>query len=247
MREIERFGIKIHPLPKTEFLSKILSGLESGTQIVQNGVNAASIIELVNNDILRNAINNSNLVNIDGISVLMALRFLGYQVPERVACPDLAADILALAELKKYSVFLFGAKEESLQLSVKKLHDQYPGLRIAGSRNGYFTADDELAIVEMINNSDSDILFLGMPSPHKELFVEKYKDTLKVKYFLGVGGFFDILSGLTKRAPLWVQNIGMEWLFRFAQEPHRMWRRYIIGNTRFICLILREKLKRNNG
>lgn len=246
MREIELFGIKIHPLPKTEFLSLIESNLENGCQIVQNGVNAASIIELVNNDILRKAINNSNLVNIDGISVLLALRFLGYQVPERVACPDLAEDILVMAEKRNYSVFLFGAHETSLQLSGKILQERFPDLIIAGYRNGYFKAEEELAIVDIINKANSDILFLGMSSPNKELFVEKYREILTVKYFLGVGGFFDILSGLKRRAPMWMQKIGMEWFYRFTQEPKRMWHRYFIGNSKFIWLVIKEKFKKIN-
>lgn len=246
MREIELFGIKIHPLPKTEFLSLIESNLENGCQIVQNGVNAALIIELVNNDILRKAINNSNLVNIDGISVLLALRFLGYQVPERVACPDLAEDILVLAEKRNYSVFLFGAHETSLQLSMKSLQERFPDLIIAGYRNGYFKAEEELAIVDIINKANPDILFLGMSSPTKELFVEKYREILTVKYFLGVGGFFDILSGLKRRAPMWMQKIGMEWFYRFTQEPKRMWHRYFIGNSKFIWLVIKEKFKKKN-
>lgn len=246
MREIELFGIKIHPLSKKEFLSLIESNLENGGQIVQNGVNAASIIELVNNDILRKAINNSNLVNIDGISVLLALRFLGYQVPERVACPDLAEDILVLAEKRNYSVFLFGAHETSLQLSRKSLQERFPDLIIAGYRNGYFKAEEELAIVDIINKANSDILFLAMSSPNKELFVEKYREILTVKYFLGVGGFFDILSGLKRRAPMWMQKIGMEWFYRFTQEPKRMWHRYFIGNSKFIWLVIKEKFKKKN-
>ena len=189
MGEIGIFGIKIQPLTKTEFLSLIESNLENGRKIVQSGVNAASIVEIVNNKELRTAILNSNLVNVDGMSVVWALRFLGYIVPERVSCPDLAEDIIALAESQNYSIFLLGTDEKSLLLTMKKLQDEYPNLKIAGHRNGYFNAEDELGIVEMINAAKTDILFLGMPSPKKELFVEKYKSLLTVKYFLGVGGF----------------------------------------------------------
>lgn len=247
MREIEIFNIKVHPLLKSEFLSYIESNLGNGCQVVQNGVNAASIIEIVKNDNLRRAINNSDLVNIDGVSVLWALRILGYQVSERVPCPDLAEDILSLAEIRHYSVFLFGAQEASLLLAIDSLQKRYPNLKIAGYRNGYYKSEDEPAIVDMINSANPDILFLGMSSPNKELFVEKYRKLLSAKYFLGVGGFFDIISGAKKRAPLWMQKIGMEWFYRFIQEPHRMWRRYIIGNSRFIWLVLKEKLRKNKA
>jgi N-acetylglucosaminyldiphosphoundecaprenol N-acetyl-beta-D-mannosaminyltransferase len=244
MREIEVLNIKVHPLSKSEFLSLIMSNLENGCQIVQNGVNSASIKALVNNEELRRAINNSDLINIDGMSVVWILRFLRYDVPERVACPDLASDILAMAEKRKYSVFLFGAQEASLLLCKKRLQDNYPKLKIAGYRNGYYQAEEELTIVDMINSTNPDILFLGMPSPQKELFAEKYSHKLNAKYIFGVGGYFDILSGFTKRAPQWVQNIGMEWCYRLVQEPRRMWRRYLIGNFRIIRLVLKEKKRR---
>ena len=254
MEGIEIFGIRIHPLSKTEFVSFIESNLQNGCQIVQNGVNASIINEIIKNDSLRQAISSSNLVNIDGTSVLLALRFLGFNPPERVPCPDLAEDILELAERKNFSVFLLGAKEANLLLSIKKLRHWLPDLKIAGYRNGYFKAEDELEIVDMINRANPDILFLGMTSPKKELFVEKYRDSLTAKYFLGVGGYFDILSGLKKRAPHWVQKLGMEWFYRFIQEPHRMWRRYLLGNVKFIMAVFEEKYKKkkfigypNNG
>ena len=243
MKEIKIFKIKIHLLCKQEFLDIINLNLREGNQIVQNGVNAASIIGLKNNNELIHAYNNSDLINVDGMSMVWALRFFGYSVPERVACPDLAKDILAIAEKENYSIFLFGAKEESLIQSLKKLKEEYPKLNLVGHRNGYYKITEESAIVEMINNSNPDILLLGMPSPKKELFVEKYKDQLQVKYLFGVGGFFDILSGKLKRAPVWMQNRGLEWVYRFIQEPRRMGHRYIIGNIQFIILVLKEKWK----
>ncbi|MEO9146709.1 MAG: WecB/TagA/CpsF family glycosyltransferase [Ginsengibacter sp.] len=242
-KEIGVFNIQVHPFSRKEFLDIIELNLKQGNQIIQNGVNAASINQLVKNKKLVNTYNNSDLVNIDGMSMVWALRFLGYSVPERVACPDLAEDILVLAEKKNYSIFLFGAEEKSLLLSIRNLGINFPKLLISGYRNGYYHIEDEGSIVEMINNAMPDILFLGMPSPRKELFVEKYKDQLKVKYFFGVGGFFDILAGKTKRAPLWMQNAGLEWLYRFAQEPKRMWHRYLIGNMKFLLLVIKEKYK----
>lgn len=244
MKEIKIFNTKVHPFTKKEFLNIIESNLKEGNQIIQNGINAASINELAKNNDLVRAYNNSDLMNIDGMSMVWALRYLGYSVPERVACPDLANDILALAEIKNYSIFLFGAKEDSLSRSIKNLKISFPKLNIAGHRNGYYKVSEETEIVQMINNSNPDILLIGMPSPRKELFVEKYKDQLKVKYFFGVGGFFDILSGKLKRAPLWMQKGGLEWLYRFIQEPRRMWSRYLIGNVKFIRLVLKEKCRK---
>lgn len=245
MKEIKAFNINIHPLPRSEFLSIIENNLRKEIKTIQNGVNAASIISFYKNEKLRNAIVKSDLVNIDGISVVWALRFLGYDIPERVACPDLATEILALAEKENYRVFLFGAQETSLLLCMKNLQTSFPKLILAGFRNGYYQEEEELSIKNIINDSKPDILFLGMPSPQKELFVDKYKSVLTAKYIFGIGGFFDILSGYKKRAPRWIQKIGMEWFYRFIQEPKRMWRRYLIGNTEFIWLVIKEKLNQS--
>ena len=243
MNKILFFDIIINTLSKSEFLDIIEKNLENGNQIIQNGLNAASINGLVNNEELKQAYKNSDLINIDGMSVVWTLRFMGYNVPERVACPDLADDVLAMAEKNHFSVFLFGTKERNLLLCKKNLKKNYPNLRIAGCRNGYYREDEELTIINLINSANPDILFLGMPSPCKELFAEKYRHDLSVKYIFGVGGLFDILSGLKKRAPRWIQNIGMEWFYRFAQEPFRLWRRYLIGNFKFLLLVFKEKNK----
>lgn len=242
MKPIYIFDIKIHPFTKSEFLEFIDDGIKNNKKIVQSGVNASSLVELKNNSEMIAAYNKADLINIDGMAVVWALRFLGFKIPERVACPDLALAIMDLAEKKGYNLFLFGAKDVNLKLAVNNIKNSYPKLEITGSRNGYFQKSDEESIVKMINDSDADILFLGMTSPQKELFVEKYKSNLNVKYILGVGGFFDILAGSIKRAPKWMQNIGMEWLYRLIEEPKRMWRRYLFGNINFLKLVLIEKL-----
>jgi N-acetylglucosaminyldiphosphoundecaprenol N-acetyl-beta-D-mannosaminyltransferase len=243
MKKIHFFGIIIHPLSKSEFLEIIESNLKNGNQIIQNGINAASVNELVKNEELKQAYKNSDLINIDGFSVVLALRFLGFRVPERVACPDLADDILTLAQRQNYSVFLFGAKKTIVLLCKKKLQAKFPNLLIVGCHSGYYKEDEEEAIIDMINSAHPDILFLGLPTPCKELFVEKYRHKLNAKYILGVGGLFDILSGLKKRAPTWIQNNGLEWCYRFAQEPNRLWRRYLIGNFNYLRLVLKEMNK----
>ena len=240
-REINIFKIKVHPYSKKEFLEIIENNLLLGNTIIQNGINAASINDLKDNFQLLNAYKNSNLVNIDGMSIVWAARYLGHTVPERVACPDLAIDILALAQNKGYSVFFLGTDEVSLNVTINNLVKSYPRLIISGYQHGYFHQNEELSIIKMINDAKTDILFLGLPSPKKELFIEKYKNQLSVKYTLGVGGFFDILSGKMRRAPVWMQKNGLEWLFRFLQEPKRMWSRYLIGNFKFLKIVLKEK------
>jgi len=241
---IKIFNIKINPLSRAEFLSIIRSGIKRGDQLAQFGVNSATINDIVRNEEFRRTINKADLVHIDGMSVVWALRSFGYSVPERVATPDLADDILAMADREKMSLFLFGAREDILSLCRQNIEKKYPGIKIAGCRNGYYKPEEEKAIFNMINETRPDILLLGMSSPKKELFFESYRHELQAKYILGVGGYFDIVSGLIRRAPHWMQDTGLEWLFRLMQEPRRLWKRYLIGIHQFFWLVTREKCRR---
>ena len=244
VEEVNIFNIRINPLRRFEFLAIIESAIRNGRQLAQFGVNSATINDIVRNEEFRHTINSADLVHIDGMSVVWALRSFGYEIPERVATPDLADDILAMAERERMSIFLFGAHENILSLCRKNIEKKFPNIVIAGSRNGYYNPEDEKGIFDLINNASPDILFLGMSSPKKELFFESYRHKLEAKYILGVGGYFDIMSGLIRRAPRWMQDTGLEWLFRLIQEPRRLWKRYLIGIFQFFWLVTKEKFRR---
>lgn len=244
LEEVCIFNIRINPLRRREFLSIIEHGIKNRRQIAQFGVNSATINDIVRNDEFRDTINNADLVHIDGMSVVWALRSFGCPVPERVATPDLADDILAMADRERMSVFLFGAHEKILSLCRKNIEKKFPNIIISGSRNGYYSPEEEKDIFDLINKANPDILLLGMSSPKKELFFESYRHRLEARYILGVGGYFDIMSGLIRRAPRWMQDTGLEWLFRLMQEPRRLWKRYLIGIFQFFWLVTKEKFRR---
>ncbi len=241
MNQINAFNIKVHPLSLNEFVTIIKESMRQRKRLVQFGVNSATVNETHKNEEFLRVINSADLLNIDGMSVVWALRCLGHKVPERVATPDLADGVLAMATEEKFSVFLFGATDAVLSQCRDNLKLTYPKLKVAGCRNGYFQPHEESLIIDQINISGADILLIGMSSPKKELLFDKYRDKLKPYYVLGVGGYFDILSGRTKRAPKWMQDRGLEWVFRLIQEPKRMWRRYLIGNNKFLLTLIKEK------
>jgi len=242
--EVHVFNIRINPLTRSAFMSIIENSIRNGKQIAQFGVNSATINDIVRNEEFRHTINNADLVHIDGMSVVWALRSFGYTVPERVATPDLADDILAMADRERMSIFLFGAQQDTLSLCQKNIAVKFPNLVITGSRNGYYKPEEEEGIFDLINQAKPDILLLGMSSPKKELFFESYRHRLEARYILGVGGYFDIMSGLIRRAPHWMQDTGLEWLFRLMQEPRRLWKRYLIGIFQFFWLVTKEKFRR---
>ena len=200
-------------------------------------INALKINLMEDDKKLREIVNSCPLINADGASIVWAAKQLGIPLKERVTGCDLFQDLIKVSAKKGYKIYLFGAKEEV----VKKVRDiyknQYPSLQIVGYRNGYFTEADEEEIVKNIAKSDADIMFVAFSSPKKEYWINKYINELGIPFIMGVGGSFDIVAGITVRAPKWMQNHGLEWLYRFIQEPKRMWKRYIIGNIKFILLI----------
>ena len=205
-------------------------------------VNAGKIVAMQNDAQLRKSVNESDLINADGQAVVWASKILGKPLKERVSGIDLMEALVELAYQNQYKIFFFGAKEEVVKTVVDRYSNDYSPKIIAGYRNGYFKKDEEQDIAKQISDSGANILFVAISSPTKENFLYENKKLLnKVNFIMGVGGSFDVVSGKVKRAPVWMQNSGLEWFYRFAQEPKRMWKRYLVGNSKFIALVLKEK------
>ena len=166
-----------------------------------------------------------------------------FRSPERVTGIDLFSDLLAAAAQHGLGVYFLGAQPDVLQRLEKAVTARFPGLRVVGRRDGYFEDADAPVVAQDIQDSGADMLFLGMVSPKKEVFLATWGDRLGVPVQHGVGGSFDIFAGVTKRAPLLWQRFGMEWAFRLVQEPRRMWRRYLFTNLAFLRLLAREMVR----
>src|SRR5690606_18202559 len=228
-----------------ETISRIDTSIKSGNQIHHCVLNAGKIVALQKDLQLRRSVNESDIINADGQAVVWASRFLRMPLKERVAGIDLMVNLVELASKKNYKIFFFGAKEEVVKTVVDKYADQYSSDIIAGYRNGYFKKEEEQQIANQISESGANILFVAISSPTKENFLYENKKLLnKVNFVMGVGGSFDVVAGVVKRAPIWMQKAGLEWFYRFVQEPKRMWKRYLIGNTKFILLVLKEKFQK---
>jgi N-acetylglucosaminyldiphosphoundecaprenol N-acetyl-beta-D-mannosaminyltransferase len=211
---------------------------------LQIGVlNAAKVIRLRSDTLLREALLECQLLLADGQSVVWASRLLGQPLPERVAGIDLFESLLGLADEQGRSVYLLGARPEVLRELESRIARRFPRLVVAGSRDGYFADDESAQVAEAIRASGADMLFLGMVSPKKEIFIGTYGARLGVPVIHGVGGSFDVLAGVTKRAPARWQRAGLEWAYRLLQEPRRLWRRYLTTNTAFLLLTARERFR----
>ncbi|QHI71302.1 WecB/TagA/CpsF family glycosyltransferase [Aminipila terrae] len=206
-------------------------------------INASKVNIMQKDKKLTDIINSCSLINADGASIVWASKVLGIPLKERVTGIDLFMSLIELANEKKYKIYLFGAKEEVI-IRVKEIFEtKYPNLNITGYRNGYFAESDEPAIVENMAESRADMMFVAFSSPKKEYWVNKYINQLNIPFVMGVGGSFDVVAGVTERAPIWMQQHSLEWFYRLIQEPRRMWRRYIIGNAKFVLLTYKTKFK----
>ncbi|TMP70802.1 glycosyltransferase [Pseudoalteromonas sp. S1609] len=203
-------------------------------------VNVAKIVNMKKDPVLAESVKACDVINIDGMGVVFGARFLGYDVPERVAGVDLFHELLFMSAKRGFPVFLLGATEEVVSKTVSKVKAINPNLNIAGYNDGYFW-DDEEAVVNKIRESGAKLLFVAITSPKKENFINKWQDKLGVDFVMGVGGTFDVVAGKVRRAPKWMQRAGLEWLYRVLQEPGRMWKRYLITNSQFAYLLLKDK------
>ena len=243
MNKITLFGCPIDNLSFDDTLRKIEDSIQKRKPIRHCAINAAKIVKIQSDRRLREVLVSSDMISPDGQSIVWASRFLKKPLTERVTGVDLMQKLLELSAKKGYKVFLFGAREEVIYELKEKLKRELPGLNLVGWRNGYFSKDEEEGIVKEINQKKPDILFVGMSSPKKEYWMNKYQSALKVPLCMGVGGSFDVLVGKIKRAPQWMQKLGLEWFHRFLQEPTRMWKRYLVTNSLFFFYLVKEKLK----
>ena len=234
----ELLGYKIFSDNKEELLKEIenkkrVNIISGNPEVLYNGIK---------NEFLRNSFTKEDALIIpDGVGTLLAAKINGIDITEKIAGIEVMNMLLEEARDKNLKVFLLGAKEETLIKCKEKIKENYDGINIVGSNNGFFDLDNCDDLIEKINESKADILFVAMGAPRQEVFIEKYKDKLCCKICMGVGGSFDVFAGNVNRAPQVMINIGMEWLYRVAKEP---WRIKRLGSIpKFLLLSLKERGK----
>lgn len=244
MERIQMLNTFVDNLSMKETIMVVDEYIQKQIPLHLMGINADKINALQNNARLRKIINECKVINADGASVVWASKVLKKPLKERVAGIDLMCELLRLAEKREYSIYLLGARQEVVEKTKEAIQAKHPRLKIAGIRNGYFPEKEWQEIGRDIIQKHPQIVFVGITSPLKEYLVEFLQNMNINCVFMGVGGSFDVLSGRIPRAPKWVQNIGMEWLFRVIQEPGRLWKRYFFGNMQFILRVYTEKYRR---
>ena len=238
-------GLPIHPLTMQQSIALAKQFIVSGGHHQHIVLNADTVVQAQTNEKLNRIIGNSSMVTADGQSVVWASRLLGCALPERIAGVDLMLGLWSCSARNGFRVYLLGADQESLEGTVASALSL--GVNVVGSRNGYWSSGEEDSVVEEVRAANPDLLFVAIPSPRKECFISEHLDDLGTTLAIGVGGAFDVVSGRITRAPRWMQEAGLEWAYRLIQEPRRLFRRYLVGNIRFILMVLRSRLSIADG
>lgn len=192
------------------------------------------------NDAYRQALQQAARVLPDGIGIHLGCRIQGVSLAANVNGTDLFPRLCERCAREGLALFLLGARPGVAVAVAENMKQRYPALVIAGARHGYFEPAEEDAIIQEINASDADILLVAFGVPKQELWLARHQPQLKPRVLMGVGGLFDFYSGRIPRAPVWMREIGLEWVWRLLQEPGRMWRRYLIGNPLFLYRVWKQ-------
>lgn len=244
-KRITMMNTVIDVLDMKETVELVDEYIKTNTPLHLMGVNADKINELNSNPLMKEIVNKCGIINADGASVVLASKLLKKKLPERVAGVDLMIELVKLCCEKNYSIYLLGAKQSVVEQTRDVLMDKYSNLNIKGIHNGYFKEEQWDNISKELKKLKPDIVFVGITSPTKEYLIEYLQNDGNKSVFMGVGGSFDVISGNIPRAPKWMQKCNLEWLFRVIQEPKRLFKRYFVGNLKFIKLVIKEKRSDN--
>jgi len=228
----------IDNLSLDETLDRVEEFIRTGEPHQHMAVNVDKLMKVRADPRLREIVERCDLISVDGQPLVWASRLLGKPVKARVTGIDLMEALVARAARKGWRPYFLGARSEIVARLIDQYHRRYPQLEIAGARDGYWDVAEEAVVVETIRSTKPDILFVAMSSPKKEFFIQQHLLRLDIPFVMGVGGSFDVIAGFTRRAPRLFRTMGLEWFWRFVQEPRRMWKRYFVDDLKFVKLLI---------
>lgn len=251
MEYIEIFGVKIHNITFQEAVDQVKSYLKGESLKVIYTPNPEIIMGAKENEKLRNLLNNGNLITADGIGLIYASKIKRKPLKERVTGYDLSLKLLDIANENGYSLYLLGGKDGVAKKAAENINRDYPNVRIAGYHHGYFKGshtgnvghEDERKIIEDINSSNPDIIFVGLGFPKQEIWIDSNKDKIRGKVIIGNGGVMDILSGNLSPTPDIIRKLGFEWLHRLLREPSRLKRQMVLPKFMIKVILSKNVIK----
>jgi N-acetylglucosaminyldiphosphoundecaprenol N-acetyl-beta-D-mannosaminyltransferase len=244
---VDVVGLPIRPLDADGLVDAIISRAGAGVATLGCYANAHTVNLAWSDPAYRRVLTQCDMLIADGASVVWAGALAGSRLPCRLTAMDFFPILARRCAEAGLSIYLLGGHEGIAEKAADRLRSENPGLNIVGSHQGHFTPDRSDALIEKINAARPDILAVGMSCPRQEKWLNENAKKIAVPVRWCVGALFDYLAGQERRAPAWLCRLGGEWLFRLAMDPVGKWRRYLIGNPRFLWNVLRWRLGRSPG
>ena len=241
-KKVTILGVPVDAITMGEAVARIDGFIEKRTPVLVATANAEMLMRATHDGALRRILQGAAMVTPDGAGTVWAAHHLGHAMPERVAGYDMVQELMREAPAKHRRIFFFGSAPGVADKAKAKAEQLYPGIEIVGTRNGFFTAADEPAIIEEIKAAHPDILLAALGVPKQEKWLAKHLGELSVPVAIGVGGTFDVMAGVMKRAPRWMQRAKLEWLFRGMMQPQRAGR--LLALPRFVLKVHAQKRKK---
>ncbi len=237
--KVDILGVTVDAITMAAAVAQVEKYMDEKAGVLVATANAEMIMRATHDSELKRILNEAALVVPDGAGTVWAAHHLGYEMPERVAGYDLAQELMRQAPAKKRRIFFFGSAPGVAEKAKAKAEQLYPGIEIVGTRNGFFSEKDEPAIIAEIKAAKPDLLLAALGVPKQEKWLYKYRHKLVVPVAIGVGGTLDVMAGVMKRAPYWMQKAKLEWLFRGMLQPKRAGR--LLALPKFVLKVHRSK------
>ncbi|MFD2117016.1 WecB/TagA/CpsF family glycosyltransferase [Paenibacillus yanchengensis] len=235
------YSIPFSKVGMDDTIQYLTERIENGQQTHVITANPIMVMTAKENAAYKAMMLKADLIVPDGVGIVWAAKKVGQPVAERVTGIELLQQLMAIGEKRRWRAFLLGTSQEVIEAAAQKLQMQYPQLKIAGYRNGFFGEKEDPEVIEQIKALDVQLLFVARGAETQEPWIVRYREQLGVPLIMGVGGSFDVLSGKLKRAPKVVQKLRLEWLFRLLQEPKRFGRMLVL--PKFVLHVLKDKEK----
>lgn len=243
-RSAHVLGVRIDRLRRTELLDGVVEAVRHRRRQTIVYVNAHCMNVQQRDPVYQDILASADIVYCDGMGVVLAARLTGQPELERMTGADWIDDLCRTAVEHNLRVYLLGSATEAVLGAESVLRTRYPDLQIVGAMDGYHVGPDSIAD---INQRRPDVLLVGMGVPRQEKWIAHHRTELDVPVVWAVGGLFDVVSGRVPRGPRWMTQHGLEWLYRLFVEPRRLWRRYLLGNPRFLCNVLSSQTRWTRG
>jgi len=242
-------GVDVDIIDKDQLLDRITESVRLKQKDLYPYVNIHAV-NLAHGDIaFRNLLNSAGTVYCDGEGVRLGARILGWQLPPRIVLTYYLWELCEAFEKEGISVYFLGGREGVLENAIQNVSKRFPGLKIAGSHQGFFqkTGTENEKVVQSVSRSDADVLFVGFGMPLQEHWIAENMHRLDVHAILPCGSMIEYTGGAKRYTPAWMADHGMEWFYRLMQEPGRLWSRYLIGNPLFLLRVVRQRLRGDRG